>query len=260
MSVRPWRQISASVAGAAHLREGSPCQDACAVLTREGADGPWLLCAMADGAGTAVEGGQGARLACDLLVKAMSDAVAGGSPLAALDRDGVEAWLDQFHDAVGALAEAAALTPRDFACTLLGALIGPERGVFFQIGDGAMVIPRHGDAEGYEWVFWPAAGEFANETWFATAPDAADHLEWALVKGPIDAFAAFTDGLQHLVLHYESRSAHDPFFRQMFRFLEAAEPEAPLLAPLEEFLASPAVNERTDDDKSLILASRRGDP
>lgn len=224
----------------------------------DGPGGAHLVAAMADGAGTAAEGGAGAALACTLAVEAFADMVSGGAAVSALTRDRAEAWLADFQAAAQRRAEAAELTSRDYACTVMVALIGPSQGAFFQIGDGAMVVPRAGEPSGYEWVFWPAAGEFINETWFATAPDARTHLEWALVDGPIDAFAAFTDGLQRLVLHYESRTAHDPFFEQMFGFVEADTPEAALFEPLTTFLRSEAVNARTDDDKSLILASRRG--
>jgi hypothetical protein len=75
---------------------------------------------------------------------------------------------------------------------------------------------------------------------------------------PVDELALFTDGLQMLALHFASRSAHRPFFEPLFTTLrEAANPEA-LGGPLREFLDSPAVNERTEDDKTLVLAIREG--
>lgn len=224
----------------------------------EGPHGPCLLCAMADGAGTAELGAEGARLACDMALDAMGALVEGGGGAAELDRAWALNWLSAFQTAIQSRADAAGAVPRAYACTVMVALIDDRYGVFFQIGDGAMVIPSAGHRGGYDWVFWPARGEFANETWFATASDAELHLEWALVQGPIEAFAAFTDGLQHLVLHYETRTAHGPFFDQMFGFVEQAEPGSDLEAPLLSFLSSASVNERTDDDKSLILASRRG--
>jgi hypothetical protein len=42
----------------------------------------------------------------------------------------------------------------------------------------------------------------------------------------------------------------------MFRPLREAPSGADLLKGLREFLDSPVVNERTDDDKTLILATR----
>ncbi|EFC7107168.1 protein phosphatase 2C domain-containing protein, partial [Escherichia coli] len=49
---------------------------------------------------------------------------------------------------------------------------------------------------------------------------------------------------------------HVPFFTPFFNGLAAATQEQLDLLPelLKQFLSSPAVNERTDDDKTLALA------
>lgn len=77
---------------------------------------------------------------------------------------------------------------------------------------------------------------------------------------PIDEVALFTDGIESLVLHYASKTVHNRFFDNMFAPVRALEKEgmdADLSKELEKYLASPAVCERTDDDKTLILAKRR---
>jgi hypothetical protein len=67
-----------------------------------------------------------------------------------------------------------------------------------------------------------------------------------------------TDGLQMLSLVYASKQVHDPFFEPMFTVLRSAESEAlqQLDDQLHRFLDSPEVNNRTDDDKTLVLATR----
>lgn len=62
-----------------------------------------------------------------------------------------------------------------------------------------------------------------------------------------------SDGIQLLALRYADNTAHDPFFRPLFEF--AGNP-ASTNAELEEFLRSERVCERTDDDKTLVLAIR----
>jgi hypothetical protein len=72
--------------------------------------------------------------------------------------------------------------------------------------------------------------------------------------------AVFSDGIQRLALVYQAKEVHKPFFEPMFARLRkaAGNEEFDLLSgQLALFLGSPAVNERTDDDKSLILATRR---
>jgi hypothetical protein len=82
-----------------------------------------------------------------------------------------------------------------------------------------------------------------------------------IVRLPLatDAVAVFSDGLERLVLDFgEAKSAHAPFFDSMFKTLEAIPSTGRLPAfGLQRYLNSPAVNERTDDDNSLILAVRK---
>ena len=61
------------------------------------------------------------------------------------------------------------------------------------------------------------------------------------------------------MLDVRRRVAHARFFEPMFvamRWAEAGRSEG-LCGSLRRFLASPTIETRTDDDKSLILASRR---
>ena len=92
-----------------------------------------------------------------------------------------------------------------------------------------------------------------------TDSDATAHLECTVLAESVAEIALLTDGLQLLALHYPRRQAHEPFFRPLFQHLRAfPEPGCPepLTAALERFLDSPAVNQRTHDDKTLILATR----
>jgi hypothetical protein len=59
-----------------------------------------------------------------------------------------------------------------------------------------------------------------------------------------------------VALDFRAQQPHGPFFAPMFAALrKEAEPER-LTEPLRAFLDSPALAERTDDDKTLILATR----
>jgi hypothetical protein len=72
--------------------------------------------------------------------------------------------------------------------------------------------------------------------------------------------ALFSDGLENLVLNKTSRTVHAPFFDSMFpsvRRSQAGGPDAALGRDLEKYLSTPTVTDRTNDDKTLILATRR---
>ncbi|QQS55010.1 MAG: protein phosphatase 2C domain-containing protein [Candidatus Competibacteraceae bacterium] len=253
-----WRHVHASVVGVAHLADGIGCQDACAAqLLLPGSEPGVLVLAAADGAGSAALSGVGAELSCQTLLTECAAWLA----TAPLDEDWtptVAATLfQQVRNALERLAADEGQPLREFACTLLGAVVAADRALFLQIGDGAIVIDA--PDTGYRPVFWPQAGEYANETYFVTDATAAAHLEYAILSEPVVEIALLTDGLQRLALHYQTRQAHEPFFRPLFqRLREHPEPGCPavLVTALERLLADPAINQRTHDDKTLILATR----
>jgi hypothetical protein len=255
-----WRIVQASVTGVTHRNSGTECQDACVVQQLFTPDGiPVLTLVAADGAGSATRSREGAERACQILLAECANWLAQATeddwqPTVALS------WLHLVQASLAQHAADAGLPLREFACTLLGAIVAPDRALFLQIGDGAIVI---GTEDGYQPVFWPQGGEYPNETWFVTDVNAASRLECTTLTESIDEIALLTDGLQSLALHYQSRQAHEPFFRPMFQSLrdypEAGCLEA-LTQALEQFLDSPAVNQRTHDDKTLILATRLATP
>ena len=70
------------------------------------------------------------------------------------------------------------------------------------------------------------------------------------------AVAGFTDGIETMALSIGDKTVHTPFFERMFTELERCDDETCLHSPLINFLSSERVNERTDDDKTLVLARR----
>lgn len=260
MSPPEWRLAAASVLGTAHVKLGLPCQDAhrCSVQRTAGGE-PVLIAVVCDGAGSAARADAGAELACRLIHDEIAATLgAEGAGVRGITQGWIEERLGRFQAEVAARAEAEGCQPRDFACTLLAAAVGPDCAAFCQIGDGAIVIGEEED--NYRWIFWPDRGEYENVTFFATEPEAIDHLQFELAERKIDEIALLSDGLQRLALHYQTKTAHAAFFKPMLAALREA-PEGALESlstQLEAYLSSPSVNERTDDDKTLILASRRG--
>lgn len=250
-----WRYVYASVPGVSHLAAGVECQDACAALLTSTLEAdPLLLLVAADGAGSAAQARSGAELACRVLLEAFVAWLAAATP-AQWHPAFAASILDSVRTALHQQASTAGVSVREFACTLLGAAVSTECAFFLQIGDGAIVIRTD---EHYRPVFWPQSGQYINETHFVTDPDAEAHLECAIITEPIKEIALLTDGLQSLALHYQQQQAHEPFFRPLFQtlhaFLESGREEA-LTAALERFLDSPAINQRTHDDKTLVLAT-----
>ncbi len=261
MTLTDWNYIAASVTGTSHTSAGLSCQDAsqCSVLRL--ADGsPILVATAADGAGSATRSRAGADLACSLFLSEMTALFENGGVISDINREFAGGWLKSFQNEIGIRAEAAELTPRDFACTFLAAVIGSDVAAFIQIGDGAIVISSFKDPDDFGCVFWPQKGEFANMTTFATDEAALESFEHELVEQRIVEVAVFTDGLERLALKFDTQEAHPPFFTPMFRPLRSLPGgfAESLYPSFESFLDSKQVNDRTNDDKSLILATRRG--
>jgi hypothetical protein len=261
MMFKSWRYAFNSVIGTSHTHCGWPCQDAseCSVLYAKSGE-PVLIAIVSDGAGSAECSEIGAQLACSLFVSEMTSLFENDGSVQDITCDFAKGWVQHFQNEVSVRAEAEGRTSRDFACTVLAAAVGTDRAAFFQIGDGAIVISSQEEPEEYSWIFWPQKGEYENTTIFATDVRALEQIDHDFVERRIDEIALFTDGLQRLALHFQSQTAHAPFFHPMFTPLRQS-PEGfseKLSHSLAAFLSSPQVNDRTDDDKTLVLATRRG--
>lgn len=255
-----WRFAFASEIGTSHVRMGMPCQDAsvCEIVTD--ASGAQVLVALAsDGAGSAPKADEGASFACAMFFSLIAEWLSRNS-IGDLTRDYFAEWLRSFLMAIEEKARACgAVAERDYACTILIAVIGPTNAAYFQIGDGAIVVKSPGDETRFDVVFWPQRGEYENTTNFATDPSSFGKRRCEVVRSRIQEVALFTDGLQALVLHYATKMAHSRYFDQMLtsvRRAAIAGKSGELCDALKAYLGSQAVNTRTDDDKTLILATR----
>ena len=65
-----------------------------------------------------------------------------------------------------------------------------------------------------------------------------------------------TDGLQRLALDFSAKQPHAEFFHPLFQAIKISAKSDDLSTALKAFLNSPIINERTDDDKTLVLAVR----
>jgi protein phosphatase 2C-like protein len=260
-----WRAAHASVIGTSHTKTGLPCQDAASCQVVCDPDGRHVLLAVAcDGAGSASRSLDGATLTVDRFLRDFGDASRRWG-LDGITKEFVEDWLSRVRAEIRDRAETDDLSPREFACTILGAVVGHDRVAFFQIGDGAIVVSNRAEPDDYGWVFWPQHGEFANQTNFITQENALGVLEFELEERCVDEIAIFTDGIERLVLDLQEKTAHAPFFRTLFGWLAKTDPvgageEIPPSEVVSRYLGSKQINDRTDDDKTLILASRRPAP
>ena len=240
-----WKLVYGSVRGTSHVQSGQPCQDHCAGRVV----GTTIVAACSDGAGSADLSHLGSRCAVDRFIEEATGSIG----LAAPDREAVVNWVEAVRTSVLEEAAAQGVLPRQLACTFLGAIAGDDWTAFVQIGDGVIVF--NGETA-YELAFWPENGEYANTTRFLTDEDYRAHLRIEVVPRPVQEIALLTDGLQMLALDFAQAQVHGPFFTPLFRTVRNGPDEETLRDSLLEFLDSRRINDRTDDDKTLLLAAR----
>jgi len=245
-----WKTLFESVKGVSHQISGLPCQDNCSATELNNA---FLLLACADGAGGAELSHIGARCACETIIHEIAKEFRECKYLPDITRDRASNWLRSVRDAIALKAKESDIPLRQLATTLLAAIIGENRAAFIQIGDGAIV--SHID-DTYQVIFWPQNGEYANTTYFVTDDRFEREFEFAIIDARMHEVAMFTDGLQMLALDFKEKQAHRPFFEPMFQSLRTHNQVDELIVPMRTFLDSTPINERTDDDKTLVLASR----
>jgi Protein phosphatase 2C len=248
--------------GTSHIQSGDPCQDASACEVIAGPHGSEILIAVVcDGAGSAKLSQVGAAETCSFIIRRVRDLLEAGLRVDELTRDVATTLVLDARDHLRATAETHGILPRDLACTLVASIVARDAAVFFQIGDGVAIVgPRTEPSNEFSWMFWPERGEYANTTTFLTDERVAEHLQHAAVPYGIDEVAVLTDGIQNLVLDYKAHAAHAPFFSRVMAPLRVrtdAGHIADLSSALAAYLDSPPINDRTDDDKTLVLASRR---
>lgn len=248
-----WKTLSRSVQGIGHRRGNIPCQDSCQTNLLSVGDHHILILTASDGAGSAERSDIGSRIACESAQRIIVDDLIQWGGLRPVEFEQSLHWYQQVMDDLQIEAEQLAVPLRQLACTLLVSIIGESGAVFCQIGDGAMVTKVN---DQYEHVFWPQSGEYANTTNFITAGRLDKDLMFEWRDGRIDDIAIFTDGLQSVALDFAHRRAHEPFFSPLFKALNDHADPSELQGPMQTFLESPSLAERTDDDLTLILATR----
>lgn len=244
-----WQTIAASMTGTSHQKKGQPCQDAHHYsLLPEGI----LVAAVADGAGSAALGEVGAEIAVKTAVQTIEKQIVQAIP------KNDDSWKLLLIEALqaGQLAIKAESTVRqvsvkDLATTLILVVATPELVAVAQVGDGAAVVSQEGNVLA---LTKPQSGEYINETTFLSSPKVVEKAQYTVWHGKPDQLAIFSDGLQMLALNMPEGTPHSPFFSPLFHFIVETVEESQATEQLREFLGSPRLLEKTDDDITLLLA------
>ncbi len=252
MSDVNWRCIGASVRGVSHVRSETPCQDYFAYHTLPTGE---LVIAVADGAGSVPLAREGANLVVEGALAAVNALWKRYHPASRKAwRDVVAKAFDVAQKVVALHAVKTGARPSAYAATLILAIVTPELVACGLIGDCAVVVATE-DGELHS-LCQPQRGQYANSTYFATHHDLGTQLDIQILEQPIRHVALFSDGLLSLAMNIEKNQPHAPFFTPLFAFVAEASDEDKAVAELTTLLDSERVNQRTHDDKTLVLVTR----
>ena len=253
----PWKVVGASVLGSDHENAGKPCEDA---HTFEVVD-EILIAAVADGAGSARRGGEGAEVCSDTVVSFLSDQTSFGL------FDSESSFTGHIEAVVGAIRAArqrirAKITEKSlryknedgletFNATLVGVVANPNGGFLFHIGDGAALAARADDLERAT-VSPPENGDFVEETYFFTMDNWREHLRITPFER-CNLIMIATDGASCFSFAEGGRAAAPAFMKPLTQYLEEVE-ESVGEKTLTDWLCSDPAQAVSGDDKTLLWA------
>jgi hypothetical protein len=250
-----WTWAAASRRGSSHEKSNTRLQDAFSCFVT-GENDEFFVGIVSDGAGSARFGGEGASLVCRTIGSRIRRHMRAEGRLPADDE--ILTWTDEVRDLLASVAQRREAELRDFASTLVCLIAGQDNFVALHVGDGCVVI-RESGSDNWSAASWPEHGEYASTTYFMT-DDSGLRLRISRGDKPIEAASLFSDGLERLALDFATKLPFPRFFNGVMAPVVASESvgrDGPLSAALKEYLGSPSVLARTDDDTTLILALRQ---
>jgi hypothetical protein len=247
-----WEYTGVSVIGSGHQKSDTPCQDAC----RTEQIGNFFVSAISDGAGTAKYS--------DIAAKILTDQAIEHIRLWNLPDKNEKIWKEHLHELMDNLrkalyekADEIKCPPKELAATLLLVIVSPSVVAGLQIGDGAIIYAHQNESE-LHLLIHPEKNEYLNETTFITSEKYREKMQTAYLENHnINRVALISDGLQMLALDIKVNppKPHPGFFNTFFESLNQAN-STERSEQLTEFLSSPRICSRTDDDKTLVFAAR----
>jgi hypothetical protein len=246
-----WYCVGASVRGTSHDGVGLPCQDAHRFYHLSSGE---LIIAVADGVGSAPHSDEGAKIACDVAVEHISLYLKDTCSLT--DDELEEVLRSAYQSAFNSIQERAEKEQvhiREYATTLTVAVITNELVVGAMVGDGMMVVE---DIQGeFSCFFSLPKREYANQVVSITSAQGPKELQIVSRNAPVKTVSLLTDGLLRLSCDVRKNIPHAPFFQTMTSLLYTVPEQRQASNELQVLLNHPSINERTDDDKTLVVAA-----
>jgi len=253
-----WKAVARSSPGTSHQHQGIACQDYASYQVFEDV----IVGAVADGAGSAKYAEVGSQLAVETTLKFLSDYLekrkksSGQKYSPPLSEEEAEnlfgKTVTQVQRELSKQAVSRDCFAKDLACTLLVFIATPNWIAAMQIGDGFIVVHPE-NSEEYQLLFQPDKGEFTNETAFIMSPNAVGEMQIRVIAENPKFICASTGGLQKIAIRFSDWQPFPLFFQPFEEYLRETDDPETEDQYLHDFLNSERLNQRTNDDKTLLL-------
>jgi Serine/threonine protein phosphatase len=248
-----WQAVGWKEKGIGHIKNGTPCQDDFnyQIISNEQV----IIGAVSDGMGSAAHSELGSQIAVQTAIRLLNQNNLLNTPI---NEDEARAFFEKLLNSVVTEIQAEAKNQgyavRDLACTLLAFVATPDWLAAMQVGDGLIVIRPKEEAT-YELLFRPTKGEYGNETVPITSSTASQEMQVTVIPKAVDFICAATDGIEHIsLLKSKTWIAYEKFFEPLERqIMRPNITQTEKQNILRDFLNSEQVNQKTDDDKTVLL-------
>ena len=258
----PMAIAGATRIGRKHVAEGNHNQDSYQyrILPNQRT----VVAAVSDGAGSAPRAKLGSFTAVRYAVAAASDELSRKSTMQQALKYGLKA-------AIEAIRKMADQDPihqiEDYHSTLILAAWTPQAVAAIQVGDGAAIVTTQ---DGTKMLTIPQQGEYANETYFITMPQ-AEEIAFFNQTESADTLTIFTDGLQKQAIDFAHKRPNADFINSAIAVgthdndqqsaVNTASSSWLLDLPnadirLHQWLSDEGVAQDNADDTTLVVASR----
>jgi len=247
-----WIITGGSVIGTSHSSQGEEKQDSVSVVDDQKGNVSFCL---SDGAGSS----KYSELSSNITAKFMADALAKLPGM--IEKKGTGSWINDYIiqciiDLRSTLYEEfSTYDLRDYHCTLVSGILFKDTCLVAHIGDGA-VLSGTSVVEDKCSVFneklhlsEPENGEYKNETFFLTEPNWLKHLRIKVIPNVSWLIAGTDGGIDLLSL---GDRLNDDLVSEFLVDLINCSP-ANLNQQINDMMSSTKADERTNDDKSLVI-------
>jgi serine/threonine protein phosphatase PrpC len=249
-----WQVVAKSVIGVSHIKKEKPCQDYCDYSLEE--DNQVIIGAVSDGLGSKRHSDIGSKIAVSSAIKFLRQKKVWelGSYESGLKIAFEEAFQNILHK-LGEEAHTSNYSIEELACTLIMFVATPKWLAAIQIGDGQIVVGS--SKTQYILLFKPKKDGYVNETDSVTDENALQLMKFSLSHVSYEFICAATDGIENIsISKNKTWEPFSKFFDGLLDLISSSNKSLPEKEKeVEDFLNRQDINEKTDDDKTLLLCA-----